>query len=79
MHLLRNIVSMLGLGVGIDYALLAVSRFRGRGSEALPRDAAAERRRAGHTVAVSGISVVIGAADPRPSTDLRSIAIGGCW
>jgi len=32
--LVQNLATMLGLGLGIDYALLIVSRFR----EALPRD-----------------------------------------
>jgi RND superfamily putative drug exporter len=79
--LLRNIVSMIGLGVGVDYALLAVSRFREalhRGAS--PRAAASETvRRAGHTVAISGISVAIGFAALTlvPSTDLHSIAVGG--
>lgn len=79
--LLENIVTMLGLGVGIDYALLMVSRFR----EALaagdtPDRAAAECvRHAGHAVALSGLSVAVGFAAMLvvPVVELRSVAIGG--
>ena len=56
-----NLVTALGLALGIDYALLMISRFR----EELPRwpsteDAVAETMRtAGRTVLVSGITVAI--------------------
>ncbi|HEX6739008.1 MAG TPA: MMPL family transporter [Vicinamibacteria bacterium] len=79
--LLGNVVSMLGLGLGIDYALLAVSRFR----EALdrgcgPEDAAADAaRHAGRTVAVSGAAVAMGFLGLLlvPVTELRSVGVGG--
>ena len=79
--LLQNVVSMLGLGLGIDYALLTVSRFReamsaGMSSEDAAVDAA---EHAGHTIAVSGIAVAIGFAALLviPLNELRAIAVGG--
>lgn len=79
--LLVNVVTMVGLGLGIDYALLIVSRFReatlaGR----TPADAAAAAAyHGGHTIAISGIAVVIGFAALLgiQLTELRSIAVGG--
>ena len=51
-----NVVSMLGLGLGIDYGLLLVSRFREeRGSGASVADAVAT------TVATAGVTVVFSA------------------
>lgn len=78
---LRNTVSMLGLGAGIDYALLVVSRFR----EALaagetPVEAAESAlTHAGHTVMLSATAVVISFAALLivPAAELRSIATGG--
>ena len=78
---LQSVVSMLGLGLGIDYALLTVSRFReARGGGASPHAAAAEAaRRAGGTVALSGASVALGflALLLVPLGEIRSVAIGG--
>jgi RND superfamily putative drug exporter len=79
--LLGNIVSMLGLGVGIDYALLMVHRFReGLAAALSPAEAAAESvRHAGHAVMLSGVSVAVGFATLLivPAVELRSVAIGG--
>lgn len=76
-----NVVSMLGLGLGIDYALLTVSRFReARAAGAPPRTAAEEAaRRAGGTIIVSGVAVAIGlgALLVVPLPELRSVGIGG--
>ena len=79
--LLQNVVTMLGLGLGIDYALLVVSRFR----EALARGASAHDsaretiEEAGHTIIVSGLSVAIGFAALlfMPVNEIRSLAVGG--
>lgn len=80
--LLQNVVSMLGLGLGIDYALLMVSRFREALAEGLDPEAAAVEtaRSAGHTVALSGLAVAIGflALLLVPLNELRAIAVGGC-
>jgi RND superfamily putative drug exporter len=79
--LLQNIVSMIGLGIGIDYTLLMISRFR----EELAADSEPERaaiatlRTSGQTIALSGSAVAIGFAALLvvPATELRSIATGG--
>jgi RND superfamily putative drug exporter len=79
--LLANVVSMIGLGLGIDYALLTVSRFREELADARdPRDAAVRAARAaGHTIVLSGCAVLIGflALALVPLNDLRAIAVGG--
>jgi len=80
-----NIVTMLGLGLAIDYALFIVSRFReelaaqpaGRQGveDALVRTVAT----AGRTVAFSGVTVAISLAGLLlfPQMFLRSMAFGG--
>ena len=78
---LQNVVSMLGLGLGVDYSLLLVSRFR----EARAAGADAEHAavvaatHAGHSVIVSAATVAVGFAAllAVPLADLRSIAAGG--
>jgi len=79
--LLVNVVSMLGLALGIDYALLTVSRFReALASGRAPAEAASEAaRHAGGTVALSGAAVAIGFLGLLrvPLQELRSAAIGG--
>lgn len=79
--LLENVVTMLGLGLGIDYALLVVGRFReGLAAGLSPRDAAIDAGdRAGHTIVLSGASVCIGFAAlvGIPVNELRSLAVGG--
>ncbi len=79
--LLQNIVSMLGLGLGVDYALLIVTRFReevSRGSETVAAAVLATKH-AGSTVLLSGTAVAIGFAPLLivPATELRSVAVGG--
>ncbi len=78
---LRNTVSMLGLGAGIDYALLVVSRFReGLAAHRTPVEAAELALcHAGHTVMLSATAVVISFAALLvvPASELRSIATGG--
>jgi uncharacterized membrane protein YdfJ with MMPL/SSD domain len=59
------VASMIGLGVGVDYALFIVTRFREalRGDPALgtPEDAVVTAMRtAGRTVLIAGVTVVIG-------------------
>ena len=76
-----NVVTMLGLGLAIDYALFVVSRFR----EEIHVDGDVERalsvtmRTAGRTVAFSGLTVAIslGSLMIFPQLFLRSMAIGG--
>jgi trehalose monomycolate/heme transporter len=76
-----NIVTMLGLGLAIDYALFVVSRFReelGGGAtteQALVRTMST----AGRTVAFSGVTVAISLASLLlfPQVFLRSMGFGG--
>jgi RND superfamily putative drug exporter len=79
--LVINVATMLGLGLGIDYALLIVSRFRESRLRGLASDAAAIEAvtHAGHSIVLSGAAVAIGfaALATVPITDLRSIAVGG--
>jgi len=79
--LLQNVVTMLGLGLGIDYALLMVSRFREARAAGAGATQAAEvaARQAGHTIALSGVAVSIGFAALLlvPLNELRSVAVGG--
>lgn len=79
--MVQSVISLLGLALGIDYALLLVTRFRealGRGTN--NRDAVLEAiGQGGRTIWMSGITVAIGFAALIlvPVDQLRSIAIGG--
>jgi len=79
--LVLNVSTMLGLGLGIDYALLLVSRFREARGRGLDADSAAieAATHAGHSIALSGAAVLVGFLSLLlvPLTDLRSIAVGG--
>ena len=79
--LLQNIVTMIGLGIGIDYCLLMLGRFREEMlADPEPEKAAIRAlRTAGHTIALSGGAVAIGFAALLivPAAELRSIATGG--
>jgi len=79
--LLQNVVTMLGFGLGIDYALLVVARFReGLARGLTSNDAACETiQQAGHTIIISGASVAIGFAALlfMPVNEIRSLAVGG--
>jgi trehalose monomycolate/heme transporter len=76
-----NITTILGLGLGIDYGLFLVTRFReelhqhGSVEDAVARTVAT----AGRTVLVSGVTVAIVLASLMlfPETILRSIGYGG--
>jgi trehalose monomycolate/heme transporter len=76
-----NITTILGLGLGIDYGLFMVSRFReelhrqGSVQDAVARTVAT----AGRTVAVSGITVATALASLMlfPEDFLRSMGFGG--
>jgi len=79
--LVQNLATMLGLGLGIDYALLMVSRFR----EALcaghdgPEAAVIAARQAGRTLLISASTVAIGflALLTVPIGEIRSIGVAG--
>jgi RND superfamily putative drug exporter len=76
-----NVVTMLGLGLAVDYSLLVVSRFREERAAGLELPEAIERTlaTAGRTVAFSGLTVaaalcgLLAFAEPF----LRSLAWGG--
>ncbi len=79
--LVQNLATMLGLGLGIDYALLMVSRFR----EAIctgcdgPEASLIAARQAGRTLMISASTVAIGflALLTVPISEIRSIGIAG--
>ncbi|MFC5848316.1 MMPL family transporter [Deinococcus petrolearius] len=77
----QSVITMLGLGAGIDYALLTVNRFREELSKGGDSRAAAARtvRTAGRSVAFSGLTVAVAMAGliVPPLTFVRSIGIGG--
>jgi len=76
-----NMTTMLGLGVGIDYSLLIVTRFREELNRGLRREEAAARAlsTAGVAVLTSGMTVVVGFAALlfTPLVETQSVGIGG--
>jgi RND superfamily putative drug exporter len=79
--LVQNLAAMLGLGLGIDYALLMVSRFReaiSAGHNGL-RASIIAARQAGHTLLISASTVAIGflALLTVPISEVRSIGVAG--
>jgi putative drug exporter of the RND superfamily len=76
-----SIISMVGLGLSIDYALLIVSRYRDGLDQGLSRREALTQaaKNGGRTVVLSGLTVAIGFAAMLlvPVSELRSIGIGG--
>ena len=76
-----NMISMIGLGVGIDYSLLVVTRFREELNAGLDPAAAAARTfsTAGHAVITSGLTVVVGFAALllTPLSETKSVGIAG--
>jgi putative drug exporter of the RND superfamily len=79
--LVQNLSTMLGLGLGIDYALLMVSRFR----EVIVTDhdnvkcSLLAAREAGRTLVISASTVAIGflALLTVPISEIRSIGVAG--
>jgi putative drug exporter of the RND superfamily len=75
-----NVVTMLGLGLAVDYALLLVSRFREeRATRDLPAAVEEAVATAGRTVLFSGLTVAASLAGLLVFADpfLRSMAYGG--
>ena len=76
-----NMTTMIGLGVGIDYSLLVVTRFREELSRGRRRREAAVNTilTAGSAVVTSGLTVVVGfgALVFTPLIETRSVGIGG--
>jgi len=79
--LVQNLATMLGLGLGIDYGLLMVSRFREAicAGHAGPRAAVIAARQAGRTLLISASTVAIGflALLTVPISEIRSIGVAG--
>ncbi len=79
--LVQNLATMLGLGLGIDYALLMVSRFREAISAGNDGPAASliAARQAGRTLLISASTVAIGflALLTVPISEIRSIGLAG--
>src|SRR5246127_4731272 len=79
--LVQNLATMLGLGLGIDYALLMVSRFREALAEGHDSGRAADiaAGQAGRTLVISATTVAVGfsALLIVPISELRSIGIAG--
>jgi putative drug exporter of the RND superfamily len=79
--LVQNLSTMLGLGLGIDYALLMVSRFReaiATGQDKFECSSIAARQ-AGRTLLISASTVAIGflALLTVPISEIRSIGVAG--
>ena len=79
--LVQNLATMLGLGLGIDYALLMVSRFReamAAGNDGLQSSLLAARH-AGRTLLISASTVTTGflALLTVPISEIRSIGVAG--
>src|SRR5271170_3106243 len=79
--LVQNLATMLGLGLGIDYALLMISRFReaiAAGNDG-PTAGTIAARQAGRTLLISASTVAIGflALLTVPISEIRSIGIAG--
>ncbi|HEU5171371.1 MAG TPA: MMPL family transporter [Gemmatimonadales bacterium] len=76
-----NMTTMIGLGVGIDYSLLVVTRFREELSRGRRRREAAVNTviTAGAAVVTSGLTVVVGfgALLFTPLIETRSVGLGG--
>ncbi|HJW35640.1 MAG TPA: MMPL family transporter, partial [Actinomycetes bacterium] len=76
-----NVVTMLGLGLAVDYSLLVISRFREERAAGLDLPVAIERTlaTAGRTVAFSGLTVAaaLGGLLAFAEPFLRSLAWGG--
>ncbi len=76
-----NMTTMIGLGVGIDYSLLVVTRFREELARGLRRRQAAvsTMMTAGRAVITSGLTVIVGfgALLFTPLIETRSVGLGG--
>jgi RND superfamily putative drug exporter len=80
-QLVEYLVSLLGLGIAIDYSLLIVTRWREERARGLSNDQAivVAMSTAGRAVALSGLAVAVGLASllALPLPFLRSLGYGG--
>ena len=76
-----NVITILGLGLSVDYSLLAVNRFREELAAGKSKQAAAKitARTAGRTIMFSGLTVILCLLSLLvfPVTFMHSISIGG--
>ncbi|KXK59164.1 hypothetical protein AWW66_25735 [Micromonospora rosaria] len=76
-----NVITLIGLGMAVDYSLFVVSRFREEVAAGRSTSAAIARTMvtAGRTVLVSGLTIALAMASLLifPQAFLRSIALGG--
>ena len=76
----QMMITMIGLAVGIDYALFIISRFREELAKGLGKLEAVERAgaAAGRTVLFSGVTVIIALCGTLliPSSFFQSIGVG---
>jgi RND superfamily putative drug exporter len=79
--LVTNVITLVGVAIGVDYALLVVSRFREEMARGADRIEATGRTMAtaGRAVLLSGITVAIGLAVlvALPVPFIRSMGVGG--
>jgi putative drug exporter of the RND superfamily len=79
-NLLGNVVTMIGLAIGIDYSLLMVTHYREHAAGATsPESVAVTVARAGRTISWSGLTVIIGLLGLllSPIIETRSVGVGG--
>ncbi|HTB27832.1 MAG TPA: MMPL family transporter, partial [Steroidobacteraceae bacterium] len=79
-NLLSNVVTMIGLAIGIDYSLLMVTYYREHGARTSIAEAVADTvARAGQTITWSGVTVMIGFFGLlfSPILETRCAGIGG--
>jgi putative drug exporter of the RND superfamily len=79
-NLLGNVVTMIGLAIGIDYSLLTVTHYREHPeAESLAARVAGTVAVAGRTISWSGFTVIIGLLGLllSPLLETRSVGIGG--
>jgi putative drug exporter of the RND superfamily len=79
-NLLGNVVTMIGLAIGIDYSLLMVTHYREQAPlGSVAQSVAATVGRAGRTISWSGLTVIIGLLGLlfSPLLETRSVGIGG--
>ncbi len=79
-NLLGNVVTMIGLAIGIDYSLLIVTHYREHAHGANPAERVVSTvALAGRTICWSGLTVIIGLLGLlfSPLLETRSVGIGG--
>lgn len=80
--IIQNVISLLGLALGIDYSLIIITRFREFRDLNIPLAEAIAKtiKTAGHAVLLSGTAVAVGfsALLMIPIDEVRSVGLGGC-